>query len=129
MTTIPGPAYFIKSERLIIRCYHPRDAMLLKTAVDESLEHLRGWMPWAMDEPTELEERIARLRRFRGEFDLGQDFTYGVFNLEETELLGGSGLHSLLDEKAREIGYWTRHSYINRGSPLMMPFGVKSCEG
>ena len=35
----------------VVRCWDPRDAPLLKDAVDSSLEHLRQWMLWANDEP------------------------------------------------------------------------------
>ena len=84
------PPYVIRTERLTIRCWEPRDAPLLGEALDSSLDHLRPWMPWANDEPTPLDERIDRLRRFRGMFDLGQDFIYGLFTRDETEVVGGS---------------------------------------
>ena len=32
--------YRIETERLVLRCYEPDDAPLLKEAVDESIEHL-----------------------------------------------------------------------------------------
>ena len=48
------PPYRIETDRLTIRCWEPRDAPLLKQAVDASLDHLRPWMPWARDEPTPL---------------------------------------------------------------------------
>ena len=60
------PPYVIRTERLTLRCWEPRDAPLIGEALDSSLEHLRPWMPWAHDEPTPLDERIDRLRRFRG---------------------------------------------------------------
>ena len=63
----------------VVRCWDPRDAPLLKDAVDSSLEHLRRWMPWAYDEPQEVDQKAALLRRFRGQFDLGQDFVFGIF--------------------------------------------------
>jgi hypothetical protein len=44
MSDIPGPAYRIHTKRLIIRCWRPKDAPLLKLAIDESLDHLRQWM-------------------------------------------------------------------------------------
>ena len=75
------PPYVVRTERLTIRCWDPRDAPLLKEALDTSLEHLRPWMPWAMDEPKPLDEKVELLRRFRGQFDLGEDFVYGVFTL------------------------------------------------
>ncbi len=110
-----GPAYRIQTRRLVIRCYNPGDAALFKEAIDSSLEHLRPWMPWAHDEPQELAKKVERLRRFRGNFDLDQDFIYGIFNPDETKLLGGTGLHTRLGAGAREIGYWIRADHINQG--------------
>ena len=112
---IPGPAYRIITNRLVIRCWNPEDAPLQDAAVNESLEHLRPWMPWAVDEPSELQVRIDRLRRFRGNFDLGRDFLYGIFNPGETQVLGSTGLHTGLEGSAREIGYWIHKDYINLG--------------
>lgn len=98
--------YQIRTPRLLIRCYHPLDAPLLKTAVDESLIHLRHWMPWAQYEPTSLEVKVQRLRMMRGQFDLDQDYTYGIFSADQQRLLGGTGLHKRLGPRALEIGYW-----------------------
>lgn len=113
--SVSGPAYRIVTARTIIRCWQPADAALLKAAVDASLDHLRPWMPWANQEPTDLAVKIALLRTFRGRFDLGQDFVYGIFDRAETTVLGGTGLHTRLGEGAREIGYWIRAGYTNRG--------------
>ena len=42
-------------------------------------------MPWAHDDPQPLEEKVELLREFRGRFDLGQDFVYGIFSADESE--------------------------------------------
>jgi len=112
---IPGPAYRVRTRRLILRCWDPRDAEALKSAIDASLDHLRAWMPWAVDEPEVLQEKIDRLRRWRGKFDLGQDFVYGVFGPDDREVLGSCGLHTRVGDKAREIGYWIHVDHINQG--------------
>lgn len=109
------PAYRIETERTIIRCYQPNDAALLKQALDESLDHLREWMPWAMDEPEPTSKKVERIRKFRAEFDLGRDFVYGVFNLAEDQVIGGTGLHNRLDGNALEIGYWIHAVHVNHG--------------
>src|SRR5918993_2281639 len=109
------PPYRIVTERLVLRCWNPRDAPLLKEAVDSSLDSLRAWMPWASDEPTSLEEKGQLLRRFRGRFDLGQDFVYGIFDPEEAEVVGGTGLHTRAGDDALEIGYWIRDSRVGNG--------------
>jgi RimJ/RimL family protein N-acetyltransferase len=109
------PPYAIRSERLLLRCWEPTDAPALKEAVDASLDHLRPWMPWAANEPEPLEAKVALLRRFRGWFDLGRDFVYGVFAPDGSEVLGGTGLHTRVGDDALEIGYWIRASRIGEG--------------
>ncbi len=107
--------YRIHTTRLVIRCWEPRDAPWLKEAIDASLDHLRPWMPWAAHEPQSLEAKVNLIRRFRGQFDLDQDYIYGIFDRDETRVLGGTGLHTRTGEHAREIGYWIRSDAINRG--------------
>lgn len=110
-----GPAYRIVTERLVLRCWDPVDAPLLKEAVDSSLDHLRPWMPWAHEEPQSLDQKVALLRGFRGRFDLGMDFIHGIFARDERRVLGGTGLHTRPEETAREIGYWIRADAEGQG--------------
>lgn len=110
-----GPAYRIQTERTVVRCWDPSDASLLKEAIDSSLEHLRPWMPWVADEPQDLSKKVELLRTFRGEFDLGRDFVYGIFDRDETVVLGGTGLHRRVGDGALEIGYWIRADRVGRG--------------
>jgi RimJ/RimL family protein N-acetyltransferase len=110
-----NPAYRIETQRLLLRCYNPSDAPLLAEAVTENVEHLRPWMPWVYAEPEPLAEKVARLKRFRGDFDLGQNWVYGIFNPENTRLLGGTGLHPRVGERQLEIGYWIHKDYVNQG--------------
>jgi RimJ/RimL family protein N-acetyltransferase len=110
-----GPAYRILTQRLVIRCWDPGDAPLLLEAVTANLEHLRPWLPWALDEPTSLEEKVVFLRRMRIRFEQGEDFIYGIFDRDEKRVLGGTGLHTRLGPGAREIGYWIHKDFINQG--------------
>ena len=87
----------------------------MKDAVDSSLEHLRPWLPWAHEDPQPLETKVELLRGFRGRFDLGQDFVYGIFSRDGSEALGGTGLHTRRGEGAFEIGYWVRASRTGEG--------------
>jgi RimJ/RimL family protein N-acetyltransferase len=104
------------TERLVARCWEPADARLLKEAVDASLDHLQAWMPWAHDEPQTLEQKVQLLRVFRGQFDRGENFVYGLFSADESEVVGGSGLHPRAgDSISLEIGYWIRASAIGKG--------------
>jgi RimJ/RimL family protein N-acetyltransferase len=110
-----NPAYRIETKRLLLRCYNPSDAPLLAESITENVEHLRPWMPWVHSEPEPMEEKVQRLKKFRGMFDLGQNFVYGIFNPENTRLLGGTGLHPRSEENELEIGYWIHKDFINQG--------------
>jgi RimJ/RimL family protein N-acetyltransferase len=110
-----GPAYRIVTPRLVVRCWDPVDAPLLKEAIDSSLDHLRPWMPWARHEPQTLAQKVDLLRRFRGNFDLGEEFVYGILDIEEAAVLGGTGLHSRVGDHGVEIGYWIRASRVGQG--------------
>jgi len=110
-----GPAYRIETARLCIRCWSPADAVLLKQAVDSNMDYLRPWLPWVTKDPEPLEVRVAWLRKCRAEFDLNKDFVYGIFNKDESEVLGGTGLHTCQGADAREIGYWIQEKYQGNG--------------
>ena len=110
-----APAYRIETERMVLRCWRPEDAPLLAASVARSVDHLLPWLPWAAAEPEELQAKIERLRTFRSLFDSGTDFIYGAFDLNEREVLGGTGLHLRQGEGSREIGYWTDVQHARRG--------------
>jgi RimJ/RimL family protein N-acetyltransferase len=103
------------TERVVARCWNPGDAPAVKEAIDSSLDELRPWMPWALNEPQTVEEKVQLLRRFRGQFDLGENFVYGLFSRDESEVVGGSGFHRRVGEGAFEIGYWIRSSRAGQG--------------
>lgn len=109
------PAYRIETERLVLRCWQPEDATLIKEAVDASLERLRPWMPWVAQEPMSLREKAELLRSFRGAFDVGANHVLGILDREETRALGGTGWHPRCEGKAQEIGYWIREDSEGRG--------------
>jgi RimJ/RimL family protein N-acetyltransferase len=110
-----NPPSRILTDRLVVRCYDPSDAPLLKGAVDSSLDHLRAFMDWAWDVPEPLEAVEELLALFRTQFETGENFTYGFFTRDETEVVGGGGLHRRVGPGAFEIGYWIRASRLRQG--------------
>lgn len=116
MQTQPtGPAYLIITSRLVIRCWQPGDVFSYQKALSENVEHLSTFMPWAVGYTPSLEDDLQRIRRWRGGFDLGQDFVFGIFNPEQTRVLGGTGLHTRIGPDAREIGYWIHKDFTGSG--------------
>ena len=110
-----GAVYRIHTPRLVLRCWQPADAPLLKEAIDASIEHLRTYMPWAAGEPQPLQAKIDLIRGWRSSFDDDRDYVYGIFNREETRVLGGCGLHSRSGPAARGIGYWIHKDFTHQG--------------
>ena len=108
-------AYKIIAPRLTLRCYNPDDAQLLLDSITESLESLREWMPWTHEEPVSLDKRIEWLRARRAEFDSDGDYSYGIFNPEETRVIGGLGVHRRVGPGAFEIGYWMNSQFTQKG--------------
>jgi RimJ/RimL family protein N-acetyltransferase len=114
-TPLTGPAYRIQTQRLVLRCWNPADVYLLKEAIEASIEHLRPWMPWIQNEPLELQARIDLLRTWRSDFDSDRNYTYGIFDRDESRVLGGTGLHPRVGPGGIEIGYWIHAGEINQG--------------
>jgi RimJ/RimL family protein N-acetyltransferase len=110
--------YKIITNRLIIRCYELTDAAQLKSAIDESIDHLLPWMPWAKYEPETIEQKTERLKKFREEFESNLDYTFGIFALDNKTLIGSTGLHTRQGDDVYEIGYWIRKSEIKKGYAL-----------
>jgi Acetyltransferases, including N-acetylases of ribosomal proteins len=104
----------ILTERLLLRPWQPADSVRLKEAIDANLDHLRAWMPWAMKEPSPLEEVGQRIETFAADFASGADGTYGVFDRDGNVVIGGSGLHPRIED-GFEIGYWIGAMYTHRG--------------
>jgi RimJ/RimL family protein N-acetyltransferase len=129
----PPAPYRVETERLVIRCYDPADAPLLKEAIDSSLDHLRPWMPWVEGEPQTLDEKVELLRSFRASFDSGDNFIYGIFAVDEEQALGGTGLHPRIGPGGLEIGYFVRASATRQGiatetAAALTRVGFEVCE-
>ncbi|GAB4198516.1 MAG: GNAT family N-acetyltransferase [Sandaracinaceae bacterium] len=109
-----APAYKLHTDRLLVRCYDPRDAPSVHEVVLRNKAHLVPFMGWALREPTTLDERVDLLRSFRGRFDLGDDYFYGIF-LRDGTFVGGTGLHPRCGPGGIEIGYWVDARHERKG--------------
>ncbi len=113
--TFPGPAYRVLTSRLVIRSAGPADTAVLHAAIQESRNNLLPWMAWANFEPVSFQERLEYLRNVRGEFNLGKNFEYLIFDLAETIFLGAIGLHKRTSPGSMGIGYWVHSKHLNQG--------------
>ena len=104
---------FVETPRLILRHWTEDDAVALAEAIEDSLDHLRPWMPWASDKPSTPVDRIALIRQWRADWEKGGDSFLGIFR--QGEVVGGTGLHRSDSPDTVEIGYWIHVDHLRRG--------------
>jgi ribosomal-protein-serine acetyltransferase len=94
---------------LVVRELTHADAEAVTRTVHASLEHLRPWMPWALDEPRDAAWRRGFLRESaeRG------DRMFGAFLGDQ--VVGCCGLHPRIGDGGREIGYWVAPGHVRHG--------------
>jgi RimJ/RimL family protein N-acetyltransferase len=118
-----SPPDELRTERLLLRRWRPRDAALLEDALRGSVDHLRPWIPWRIAEPAPVPELEARLARHADDFDAAREWVWGIFPPDASAVLGGVGLYPR-DASGRvpfaeadhvELGYWLRADATGRG--------------
>ena len=107
--------YRVLTDRLVLRCWSPQDAPVLRTTLDACDAHLRPMIPFMKDEPRSLQQTAQWLRSLRAAFDLGQMYRYAVFDTAEQNLLGENMLLARVGPGGLEIGYWTHKDSIGKG--------------
>lgn len=107
--------YSFDTARLTIRGPLPGDGVRVRTAVLESQEELKQWLPWAVDVPSE-EAYEVNIRKGQLRF-LAREDLWMMLLLKGTDtIVGGSGLHRIDWSVPRfEIGYWVRTQYAGKG--------------
>ncbi len=107
--------YSLETERLLIRGPLPGDGKMMRTAVIESQNELKQWLPWAVDVSDE-EAAEANIRRGHIRFLSREDLWLMVLLKDTGVIIGGSGLHRIdWDVPKFEIGYWLATVYTGHG--------------
>ena len=110
------PPELIRLEEIVLRRLRPEDAQVTLKAVNENLEHLRPWMPWASGEPRALAQQLEWLESVGRAWEDDREYAYGVFGPDGvSELYGGFGLHRRVGPEAIEIGYWLAARHTGKG--------------
>ena len=105
----------IRSARFDLHLWSVDDAPALRAAIDESLEELLPWIPFAREEPTTMADLYARLARYEEEFYSGGDMLYAIRDAATQHLVGGIGFYRRVGAGALEIGYWIRTGRTGKG--------------
>jgi RimJ/RimL family protein N-acetyltransferase len=102
---IAPPERFELGDGLLLRWVTSDDAAAIARAVDESLDHLKPWMPWADARSADVAFQRSRLRTQVQQRERGDEWQYGLF-AEDATLLGTIGLMTRRGPGTLEIGYW-----------------------
>jgi ribosomal-protein-serine acetyltransferase len=116
------PADEVRTERFVLRPYVVSDAEEMLAAIGDSQAELIPWMPWALELGT-IEERrgfvqgriddLAKARAGAVDGVMRGEIVYGIWDGDR--LVGGTGIHDRVGDRAREIGYWTRTTHAGTG--------------
>lgn len=99
----------------LLRFFTESDAEAVARAVDESLEHLKPWMPWADTQSADAEFQRERLRKLPPSAARGEEWQYGLFPDDGSSVLGSFGLMTRRGPGTIEIGYWLHVDAIGHG--------------
>jgi RimJ/RimL family protein N-acetyltransferase len=105
------PDEVIETGAVTLRRYRADDLDALMTAVGESYDHLRPWLPWVVGYSRESEAGFLAAAE-RGWQD-GTAYNYVI--ITEGALAGGISLMARIGAGGLEIGYWVRRGYTRRG--------------
>jgi RimJ/RimL family protein N-acetyltransferase len=103
------------TQRLLIRVPRQGDGFAISQAVNESLNELKVYMPWAQT-PNSTEDSEMFARRSHARFILRETLNFVAFRLEDGEFVSGIGFPRLdWDVPKFELGYWCRTSMSGKG--------------
>jgi ribosomal-protein-serine acetyltransferase len=108
----PLPERF-EGSGLLVRRWLEQDAETLERAVTESVEHLRPWMDWVVQEPMSLDARRRLILSWERDWRAGGDVTLGIFR--DGAAVGGTGMHRRVGPAGLEIGYWVHPAFLRQG--------------
>lgn len=108
------PPERIETKGLVLARALPGDNDDLVEAVNDSLDHLSPWMPWAQ-EPATKESIGAFLAHATAAWVAGTDFQYLLRRDPSRLIIGCFGLHARIGTGALELGYWVRIGHVRQG--------------
>ncbi|QNG61347.1 GNAT family N-acetyltransferase [Bacillus sp. PAMC26568] len=105
----------LTTDRLYIRAPRPDDGKAVNEAINESMNELKPWMPFAQ-KPQTLEDTEANLREACAKFILREDLRLLIFDRKHGHFIGSTGFHRInWNVPKLEIGYWISTKHAGNG--------------
>lgn len=99
--------------RLLLRVPTAADGPKMAQLVNENLEHLRPWMPWAQT-PRSPEQQSESMASAHDRFLRNEDLMYLI--LHQDQIIGSCGIHRVdWSVPVSDIGYWIDYRQQGKG--------------
>ncbi len=126
--TNPIPTRF-ETERLLIRRYELADEQSLYKAARSSISEVFEFLPWCHPDYT-IEDSRSWLKTILPNWRQGSAYSFGIFNRENKELVGGCGINQIDEHPIGNLGYWittahTRKGMASEASRALAHFGIE----
>jgi RimJ/RimL family protein N-acetyltransferase len=113
------PGEVVAGTGITLRRWSAGDVDELVEAVNDTLDQLRPWMPWA-NQPSTPEGIGVVFGEARSAWDQRREFSFTIRDAHghghgHHTLVGCCGLHNRVGVGALEIGYWVRAGHTGRG--------------
>jgi len=105
------------NENLLLRTYEHEDAQELFRCIDESRNHLRGFLNW-IDGTTKVEHSEQFIEHAQLQIDNQKGIILGIF--WDNKIIGSVGMHNW-DQHLNKahVGYWIAKEFEGRGLMLL----------
>lgn len=109
------PPELIPGAGITLRRWSAGDLDELVAAVNDTLDELRPWMPWAA-QPATAAGMVDVLGAAATAWEEMREFSFVVHDADDLQtLVGCCGLHARIGAGALEIGYWVRSGHAGQG--------------
>ena len=109
-----APPAQLDARSVVLTRVSPADIPDIVDAVNETLDTLRLWMPWAQT-PATTDSIATYVQEATSHWEGFQAFQYVLRDAATSRVAGAAGLHNRMDEGTLEIGYWVCASFQRRG--------------
>ncbi|MFE6157098.1 GNAT family N-acetyltransferase [Streptomyces sp. NPDC057889] len=120
---IPGmeqPSEILSSGEVELRRWIAADLETLHETINESIEYLLPWMPWAASHDRQQVEKY--LSHVADAWATGQAYQYAITT--QGVVIGSCGLHRRIGPGGLEIGFWIHPAWAGKGLTTMAAAGL-----
>ncbi len=112
MTVMERPSESIECGDVVLRRWRgERDVAPACTLIEESLDHLRPWMPWVAEHSEQHTREL--LAKYVAKWDSGESYNYAI--ARDGTLIGMCQVYPGTEPRGWRLGYWLYPAAVGQG--------------